>query len=101
MLHQSTATERLERLVQDIVFQVQEYRAYGFEIKGVIGINRSPSCGVDTTSKDNQEVVGQGVFVEALRHELKTHNIHINFVGIKAFEMEKAVAAVKNLLSKD
>ena len=97
-LQQQPAMVRIERLVQDVVFQVQEYQKHGFEIKGVIGVNRSPSCGVETTSNDNQEVEGAGVFIEALRRELAGHDIQVDFVGIKAFEMQKAVADVNDLL---
>lgn len=95
-LSRSPAEGRIRQLVQDLVFQISEYRKYGFEILGIVGINRSPSCGVDTTSKDNREVVGEGVFIQALRNELKENSIPI--VGIKAFEPEKAVAALRNLL---
>jgi uncharacterized protein YbbK (DUF523 family) len=61
-------------------------------------MNRSPSCGVNTTSKDNREIAGEGVFVDALRRELEKCDIQVDFVGIKTFEMEKAIPAVKDLL---
>ena len=70
-----------------------------FEIKGVIGINRSPSCGVDSTSKDNQEVEGKGVFMEALHKKLRSYGMHVNMNGIKAFEIDRAVRTVKKLLT--
>jgi predicted secreted protein len=95
-LNKRPASETVRRMAQDLVFQVSEYHNHGFDILGIVGINRSPSCGVDSTSKDNQEVVGRGVFVEALHKELKGREIPI--VGIKASEPEKAVAVVRNLL---
>jgi predicted secreted protein len=95
-LSKHPAGETIRRIVQDLAFQISEYRDNGFDILGIVGINRSPSCGVDTTSKDNQEVVGRGVFIEALRNELKGGEIPI--IGIKASEPEKAVAAVRKLL---
>jgi predicted secreted protein len=66
-----SATSKIRQLVQHLIFQISEYRNYGFDIRGIVGVNRSPSCGVDTTSKNNQEVEGQGVFIEAFRNELK------------------------------
>ena len=36
-----------------VVQQILEYKKNGFEIIGIIGANRSPTCGVDTTSNDN------------------------------------------------
>ena len=64
----------------------------------IFGINRSPSCDVETTSKNNQEVPGEGIFIEALRHELNRNSILVTIVGIKAFETEKVVFTVKKLL---
>ena len=92
------AATKLRPLVRQLVFQIAEYRRYGFDVRGIVGINRSPSCGVDTTSDNNQEVEGRGVFIEALRHELERNGITIAMVGIKAHEPEKAVAAVRTLL---
>ena len=70
MINRRPAANIINRLIEDIVFQILEYRKYDFEIKGVVGINRSPSCGVETTSADNREVEGEGVFISALRNEL-------------------------------
>jgi predicted secreted protein len=98
MLGQSDSTKTIKRLAQHVSLQVTEYLKHGFEIKGIVGINRSPSCGVDTTSKDNQEMDGKGVFVEALCNELDEYDIRIDVVGIKAFETNKAIVTVGQLL---
>ena len=63
-----------------------------------MGVNRSPSCGVDTTSQNDQEVQGEGVFIESLHTELTRNKLHVKMAGFKAFEPEKAVEAVHNLL---
>ena len=98
MMSRRPAAAKLRPLVRQIVFQIAEYRRYGFDVRGIVGINRSPSCGVDTTSDHNQEVEGEGVFIEALRHELEKSGIHIAMVGIKDHEPGKAVATVRTLL---
>ena len=98
MMSQGTTTEKTKQFVQSIVHQILEYQKYGFEIKGIVGINRSPSCGVDTTSKNNKEVSGRGIFMEMLSDELNKNNININIVGIKAFEIEEAAFSIKKLL---
>jgi predicted secreted protein len=87
-------------LAQQIVSQISEYRNYGFDIRGIVGVNRSPTCGVDTTSRDNREVHGEGVFIEALRTELETQDIQVNILGIKAFEPEKAAKTTRALIGK-
>ncbi|MBV7275896.1 hypothetical protein I6U48_23660 [Clostridium sp. PL3] len=65
---------------------------------GIIGINRSPSCGVDITSKNDQEVAGEGVFIEILRKKLEK-NISIDMVGIKVLEIEKALIDIQRLIN--
>jgi len=95
----NTHSESIKHLAENIVNQILEYQKHGFEIKGVIGINRSPSCGVNSTSKDNQEVEGKGVFMEALHKKLQSYDRHVKMVGIKAFEIDQAVHTVKKLLS--
>jgi predicted secreted protein len=98
LMEQEPAKSKIRQLVEQVVFQISEYVRYGFDIKGIVGINRSPSCGVDTTSKGNREVAGEGVFIEELRNKLEKNNINLRFVGIKSSEPEKAVAAIKRLV---
>ena len=98
MMNKKSAKGKISQLVQHLIFQMLEYRKYDFNIRGIVGVNRSPSCGVETTSKKNQEVKGPGVFIDALRHELNKHNMNVRMVGIKAFEPKKAVEAMKTLI---
>jgi len=76
--------EKLNKLVDDVVRQISEYRKYGFEIVGVIGANRSPTCGVNTTSAQNMEISGMGVFMEMLSDELLKRDLSIPMIGIKS-----------------
>jgi predicted secreted protein len=98
MMGRKSAAGKMRRLVGDLVWQIAEYRQYGFDIRGIIGVNRSPSCGVETTSKDNREVKGEGVFIEALRNVLGTKGMHPEIVGIKALEVEEAVESIRRLI---
>lgn len=93
------AREKLRQLVHQIVFQIQEYRKHQFNIMGILGVNRSPSCGVDTTSKENREVDGKGLFMEALDQELKMHQTVIPIMGIRALETTEAQQTIKKLLA--
>jgi len=98
-LEQKAAVEKINALVGPLVFQISEYQKYGFDICGIVGINRSPSCGVETTSKDNREVAGLGVFMEALRCELEKRGIHLKMVGVKDSELGKSILTVRSLIS--
>lgn len=97
-LKKTTSTEIINNFVNQVIFQIEEYIKNGFKIMGTIGINRSPSCGVNTTSKNDQEVAGEGVFIEILRKSLEEKGIIIDMIGIKASETEKALIDVKRLM---
>ena len=99
-LETDRSAEMIQHLVDQTLFQIKEYIKHGFSVLGVIGINRSPSCGVQTTSKNNQEVIGEGVFMERLRHELENNGIHLEMIGIKALETDAALDSIQRMLLK-
>lgn len=78
--------ERLSWLVEYVVRQIREYHKYGFKILGILGANRSPNCGVETTSKEDMEVSGMGLFMEAIARELAREGISVPMVGVKSTE---------------
>lgn len=54
------AHEAMIALADQVMKQIREYHKHGFQILGIIGADRSPSCGVETTSDYNREVRGRG-----------------------------------------
>jgi predicted secreted protein len=86
------------KLVSDLVYQVEEYQRNGFQLVGVVGINGSPTCGVETTWSNNQEEQGSGVFIKMLNEECRMRNISFLMRGIKAYEPEQAIVVVVDLL---
>ena len=99
-LNKSESMKIINDLVNQVLFQIEEYLKNGFSVPGIVGVNRSPSCGVNTTSKDNREVDGQGVFMGELCRVLKDKGINIDMVGIKGAEMEKGIEEIRGLLHK-
>ena len=97
MKRRSTA-RTLSILTRQVVFQIEEYRKHGFDICGIVGIDRSPSCGVNTTSIGNREVEGEGVFIEMLCKELRKRHIRVGMVGIKATSVRNAISSIRRLL---
>ena len=95
---QAEPSRRLAQLVEDTMTQLLEYRRYGFQVVGILGANRSPCCGVDTTSQDDQEVPGMGVFLEALSHRLEEVGWKIPMVGFRG--TDDAVETVQRLLER-
>ena len=88
----------LHAIVDELIFQVLEYRKNGFEIQGIVGMNGSPSCGVELTWADDEEKQGPGAFIHILKEELVQNGLNIPLKGIKAYEPEEAVLALKSLL---
>lgn len=95
---QAEPSRRLARLVANTMAQLLEYRRYGFQVVGILGANRSPCCGVDTTSQDDQEVPGMGVFLEALSRRLEEVGWKIPMVGFRG--TDDAVETVQRLLER-
>ena len=95
---QTSAQRVLRTLVDQVIFQMEEYQRHSFEIIGLIGINRSPSCGVETTSSDGNEVNGKGVFFSALRDKITRIGMDIPMVGIKDSEPATTAEILKQLL---
>ena len=63
-------------LAAGVIDQVEEYLANGHHVLGIIGMNPSPSCGVEITKgkgtmlgidADTSEKEGSGVFIEEMR----------------------------------
>ena len=59
-------------------------------------MDRSPCCGVNTTSLADREVPGKGVFMEALEQALEEAGIPLPIIGIKATAeaVEQVLAAL-------
>lgn len=79
-----SAGEELKALVSGVAEQALQYRRHGFDLRCIIGSNRSPCCGVDTTSDHDREEAGQGVFISALIRALDNAGISVPVMGVKA-----------------
>ena len=54
---------------------------------------------VESTSQNNREVAGQGLFMEALRTELEENAISLKIVGVKDSEPEESLTTIRSLLA--
>jgi predicted secreted protein len=96
-LNQSYPAQKLKIIVDQVIYQIEEYLKNGFSILGIIGMNRSSSCGVETTSMNNEEIGGMGLFMKAIHEELKNRGIPINMIGVKTSEKDESLMRVKEL----
>ncbi len=93
------------RLAREVVRDIEDYVQSGFEVVGIVGVGGSPSCGVCTTldlgrsieviagcplarierRMINEESIaaclieGEGLFIEAIRRQLKRKHLPIRF----------------------
>ncbi|MEE4315309.1 MAG: CD3072 family TudS-related putative desulfidase [Desulfofustis sp.] len=82
-------------ILRPYVDQIIEYSNNGYRIEAIVGVDGSPSCGVNFTCEGYcggvidreqpqsfQEVTGQGVFIRELAHMLKKNGISLQFDAI-------------------
>ena len=75
--------QKREALADLVAEQVQEYHKHGFQVLGIVGANRSPNCGVETTSDFDREVEGRGAFMDAIAQRLEAAGISVPILGLK------------------
>lgn len=71
-------------VAKGVVDKLQLYNSYGYEIVGILGMNPSPSCGVDVNkgkgtmlgiNRDTTEATGPGVFIEEIKKLIQEKGI--------------------------
>lgn len=72
------------KLAEQVAEEIEAYSNHDYEVVGILGMNPSPSCGVEVTKgkgtmlghdRDVSEKEGSGVFIEELRQCLKERNL--------------------------
>jgi predicted secreted protein len=90
---ESELRECFRNIAVGVVHQIEAYLDLGYEISGIIGMNPSPSCGVEVSKgkgtmlgidRDTSEVEEAGVFIEALVELVEERGIQeVPFFGIR------------------
>lgn len=94
LMHEKNAQELCIKLAGDIIYQIEEYQKQNFEVVGLLGINGSPTCGVETTWENDQELAGYGIFIKVLDTGLAQRGIKLKMSGIKANDINSAIEAL-------
>ena len=100
LMEEGRNVEKLRARADDIATEVAEYRRHGFEVLGLIGINRSPSCGVETTSRNGREEAGKGVFVAVIEERLRALGIALGMTGVRTGNVAESLDNVRELIRK-
>jgi predicted secreted protein/putative sterol carrier protein len=84
---------KFREVAQIVVKQIQDYLALGFEVVGILGMNPSPSCGVDSTkgkgtmlgtNRDTSEEDDSGIFMDELKKLLAENGLSdIRIFGVR------------------
>jgi predicted secreted protein len=97
-MNETQNIQALESHARQIAKQIEEYRRHGFQVIGLVGINRSPSCGIETTSMDNREEHGKGVFMQVIAETLDKKGLRLEMTGVKTSEKEESIEKMRRLI---
>ena len=94
------------KIAEEIIDQIQEYTECGINTQIIIGVDGSPSCGVNETSKENlrknlsnhDRVKSSGILIEELRFALKEMKNPIPFYGIQYERLSEDLVEIEKLL---
>jgi predicted secreted protein len=81
-----------------VVWQMEQYVRNGFTLVGVLGVNGSPTCGVETGWRADVEVSGPGVLIRELQTACVQRGLSVQARGIKAKEPVGAVRAAREVI---
>lgn len=94
------------KIAEEIADQIQEYTRRGIETKIVLGVDGSPSCGVNKASEriiresasahDKEGVAG--ILIEELQLAFKKRKISVPFHGITYESLPEDLAKIDKLL---
>ncbi len=79
-----------KEIAREVAEDLRRFVEVGYEIKGIAGVEGSPSCGVNLThigeGGEEKLVEGEGILVEEIKKALAKNGIRINYYGIKLEE---------------
>jgi predicted secreted protein len=105
-------------LFKSTLEQIKNYMDNGYDIIGILGINGSPSCGVDKTcsgkwggeisgNPDIKEMIndvllvdGSGIFIEEIKELLQSNTIDIPIIGLNESNIDESLEAIKRYLNE-
>lgn len=100
-MKEAAAQAIVARIARNAVQQVEDYLHNDFSVIGIVGINGSPSCGVETTWRNDSETTGYGELISELSNQLKQVDSKIPIRGIKSKNVAQAVKTIRELIDAD
>ena len=108
--------EHCRKIATSILNQIEDYSNSGYEIIAILGVDGSPSCGVNKTSRNptwgglipkklprSEHTSERGVYMEVLEEEMKKRSLNVPFIGVpENHEMDSlkhTISQLKQLLT--
>jgi predicted secreted protein len=88
--------EYLSGLAENLVYQIKEYKKYGFKVLGVLGILASPTCGVGLKYYKGLDEA-DGAFIEELKKAFDEAGLDLPIRGLNDLEPDENVALIQEL----
>ena len=79
------------QIASSIADQVEEYVRNGFKVLAVLGVEGSPTCGVEANL---------GILIEELQSELKKRKVEVPMKGVRHKNASQDVAWLEKILTK-
>jgi len=79
------------QIAAGIADQIEEYLKNDFKVSAILGVDGSPTCGVDETST--------GIFIEELQSELKERKVAVPMRGVGHTRAGQDAAWLKKILT--
>lgn len=110
--------DNCREMLKSIVGQVKSYIDAGYEIVGVLGVDGSPSCGVNLTCSGNwggelsgnenlehtimdlKDIGSSGIFIEELNKYFIEHEIRIPFIAIDERDVYSSLNIIESFIEK-
>lgn len=102
-------------LLKPIINQIEDYKNNGYEIALVLGIDGSPSCGINYTCSskkwggelsgneslseilnDISTIKSPGVFMEIFKNNLESIGVNPTYLTLNESNVESSIEAIKN-----
>lgn len=101
------------KILKPIIEQIEDYIKNDYKIAAIIGVEKSPSCGVklscsaadwggslsDLGQKENCKFINEnGIFIKIIKEELEKRGIKIPLYGIDEENIKESIKNLKKFL---
>ena len=90
------ARRYLRQIAEDMAYQIEQYRKHGFRVTAILGVDCSPSCGVNCHAYNGAQP-GKGAFMEELAEVLAERGLEIPLIGVSDENPQEALERIQAL----